>query len=269
MDLRQEAKEVRKDILVALTRAGSGHPGGSLSAVEILLVLYHRVMRHDPKNPWWPERDRFVLSKGHAVPVLYAVLARLGYFSREEFLNKLRKPGTPFQGHPHYRSLPGIEASTGSLGQGFSVAVGMALGLRLDGKPSQVFVLLGDGELQEGQVWEAAASAAHYRLGNLVAILDQNEYQIEGACRDIMNMEPVLEKFKAFGWEVADVDGHDIDALTEVLTWARAYDKGPVFVRARTVKGKGVSFMEGTHKWHGVAPNEEELARALRELEDA
>jgi len=264
-NLREEARLIRRDILTMLAEAGSGHPGGSLSEVEILLVLYRLIMNHRPEDPWWSERDRFILSKGHAVPGLYAVLARCGYFSRD-LLMTLRKPGSPLQGHPHFRSVPGIEASTGSLGQGFSFAVGMALALRLDGNPAKVFVLLGDGELEEGQIWEAAASAAHYRLGNIIAILDNNGLQIEGRCSDIMCMEPLEEKFRAFGWTAASVDGHDIKALAETLSWAKAYGKGPVFVNAKTVKGKGVSFMENDYAWHGVAPNKEQLAKALEEL---
>ncbi|MGC8894860.1 MAG: transketolase [candidate division WOR-3 bacterium] len=265
-ELREEARLVRRDILVMLAEAGSGHPGGSLSEVEILLTLYRVVMNHRPSDPWWPGRDRFILSKGHAVPGLYAVLARCGYFPRE-LLMTLRKPGSPLQGHPHFRSVPGIEASTGSLGQGFSFAVGMALGLRLDRNPAKVFVLLGDGELEEGQIWEAAASASHHRLGNLVAILDNNGLQIEGRCSDIMCMEPVEEKFRAFGWETASVDGHDFVELANALNWARAYSGGPVFINAKTIKGKGVSFMENNHNWHGVAPTKEQLANALEELE--
>jgi len=264
-DLREEARLVRRDILTMLAEAGSGHPGGSLSEVEILLALYRVVMNNRPGEPWWPGRDRFVLSKGHAVPGLYAVLAHCGYFPRD-LLMTLRKPGSPLQGHPHYRSVPGVEASTGSLGQGFSFAVGMALGLRLDGNPAKVFVLLGDGELEEGQVWEAAASASHYRLGNLVAILDNNGLQIEGKCSEIMCMEPVEDKFRAFGWETRAVDGHDFRELIKTLAWAKDYGRGPVFVNARTVKGKGVSFMENDYNWHGIAPTKEQLAKALEEL---
>lgn len=264
-DLREEARLIRRDILTMLAEAGSGHPGGSLSEVEILLALYRVVMNHRPEQPYWPGRDRFVLSKGHAVPGLYAVLAHCGYFQRE-LLMTLRKPGSPLQGHPHYRSVPGVEASTGSLGQGFSFAVGMALGLRLDRNPAKVFVLLGDGELEEGQVWEAAASASHYRLANLVAILDNNGLQIEGKCSEIMCMEPVEEKFRVFGWKTRRVDGHDFRELIETLEWAKGYEKGPVFVNAKTVKGKGVSFMENDYNWHGMAPTKEQLAKALEEL---
>ncbi|MEO0145289.1 MAG: transketolase [candidate division WOR-3 bacterium] len=264
-ELQEEARLIRRDILVMLAEAGSGHPGGSLSEVEILLALYRAVMNHRPHEPWWSERDRFILSKGHAVPGLYAVLARCGYFPRE-LLATLRKPGSPLQGHPHFRSVPGVEASTGSLGQGFSFAVGMALALRLDRNPAKVFVLLGDGELGEGQVWEAAASASHYRLGNIIAILDHNGLQIEGRCSDVLCMEPIEEKFRAFGWETRSVDGHDLRELIETLAWARDYGLGPVFVRARTVKGKGVSFMEDDPSWHGIAPSKEQLDKALKEL---
>ncbi len=264
--LRKEARLIRRDILAMLAEAGSGHPGGSLSEVEILLTLYRVVMNHRPDDPWWPGRDRFILSKGHAVPGLYAVLAHCGYFPRD-LLMTLRKPGSKLQGHPHYRSVPGLEASTGSLGQGFSFAVGMALALRLDRNPAKVFVLLGDGELEEGQVWEAAASAAHYRLGNLIAILDNNGLQIEGKCSDIMCMEPVEEKFRAFGWETKSVEGHALVELADALNWARDYNAGPVFINALTTKGKGVSFMENDYNWHGVAPTKEQLVKALKELE--
>jgi transketolase len=260
---------MRRDIIEMVAAAGSGHPGGSLSAVEIVATLYASVMHHDPARPDLPDRDRFVLSKGHAAPVLYAALAETGYLPREE-LTTLRKLGSRLQGHPDMRKLPGIEVSTGSLGQGLALANGMALALRLDGNDvPTVFCLLGDGELQEGSVWEAAMAAAHYGLSNVVAIVDLNGLQIDGPTCEVMDLGNVPDKFAAFGWTVITCDGHSIEGLHDALLRAKADTEGPVVIVARTMKGRGVSFMEGLCDWHGKAPNAEERARALEELSPA
>lgn len=257
---------MRRDIVEMVATAGSGHPGGSLSAVEIVATLYGAVMRHDPARPDWPERDRFVLSKGHAAPVLYAALAESGYMPREE-LASLRDLGSRLQGHPDMRKLPGVEVSTGSLGQGLALANGMALALRLQGNADPtVFCLLGDGELQEGEVWEAAMFAAHNALHNVVAIVDGNGLQIDGACCDVMDLGSIPAKFAAFGWTVFECDGHDVSALLDAFAGAKAVEVGPACIVARTTKGRGVSFMEGLCDWHDKAPNAEECARALEEL---
>jgi transketolase len=259
---------MRRDIIEMVAAAGSGHPGGSLSAVEIVATLYTSVMLHDPADPAMPARDRFVLSKGHAAPVLYAALAESGYLPREE-LTTLRKLGSRLQGHPDARKLPGVEVSTGSLGQGLALSNGLALALRLDGNTEPtVFCLLGDGELQEGSVWEAAMAAAHYRLDNVVAIVDLNGLQIDGPTCEVMDVGNVPEKFAAFGWTVITCDGHSIQELHEALTRAKAESGGPVVIIARTMKGRGVSFMENLCDWHGKAPNADEAARALAELAD-
>ncbi|MDO8963254.1 MAG: transketolase [Coriobacteriia bacterium] len=265
---------MRRDIIEMVGAAGSGHPGGSLSSVEILATLYFGVMKHDPANPAMPDRDRFVLSKGHAAPVLYAVLAEAGYFPREELVT-LRKLGSRLQGHPDARKTPGVEVSTGSLGQGLALANGMALALRLDanaagrdaGEGPTVYCLLGDGELQEGEVWEAAMLAAHYCLDNVVAIVDLNGMQIDGPTCEVMDVGDVEAKFAAFGWHVVTCDGHDLEELADAFAAARAYSDGPAVIVADTVKGKGVSFMEGLCDWHGKAPNAEQCATALSELE--
>ena len=267
IDLKAMANDIRIDVVKMVTHAGSGHPGGSLSAADIMTALYFGgVMNHDPANPKDPQRDRFVLAKGHAAPVLYAALAHAGYFPCEE-LPTLRKLGSRLQGHPDCQLVPGVEVSTGSLGQGLSVACGMAAGLRLDGIDAHVFALLGDGECQEGQVWEAAMFAAHQKLGHLIAIVDRNELQIDGRTSDVCDPGDVRAKFEAFGWDAVDVDGHDIDALIEVLgkLKADASDK-PHAVIAHTIKGKGVSFMEDQAGWHGKAPNLEQAAQALADL---
>lgn len=258
-------RQVRRHILRMTAAAGSGHPGGSLSAVEILTTLYFGIMRHDPTNPRWPLRDRFILSKGHAAPALYAVLAEAGYFPPELLLT-LRKLGSPLQGHVSYNLDIGVEASSGSLGQGFSVGVGMALAGRLDGLDYRVYVLLGDGELDEGQVWEAALAAAHYRLDNLTAIVDANGIQNDDFVARTLNLEPLPAKWAAFGWRVLEVDGHDLAELARALDAARAIRTRPAVVIARTVKGKGVSFMEHNPEFHGRAPRPDELERALAEL---
>jgi transketolase len=259
------ARRIRRDILIMLNRAGSGHTGGSLSATDILVALFFSKMRHRPQEPRWPDRDRFVLSKGHAAPAYYAVLAHSGYFPPDELL-KLRQLGSCLQGHPDCTLTPGVEVSTGSLGQGLSVASGMALGLRLDGLPSRVYVMLGDGEMQEGQVWEAAMSAAHFKVDNLCAIVDCNDLQIDGLVREVMNIEPLAAKLQAFGWHTIECDGHDIGQVLAALDAAEAVKGRPTAIVARTVKGKGVSIFEGKAKYHGVAPTDEELAQALREL---
>lgn len=269
-DLEMRALDVREDIISMISGAGSGHPGGSLSCADILCALYlGGIMDVSPDAAADPARDRFVLSKGHAAPALYAVLAHAGFFPREE-LKTLRKLGSRLQGHPDMRLTPGVDASTGSLGQGLSIACGMALGLRLDGNPASVFTLLGDGECQEGQVWEAAMYAAHQGLDGMVAIVDHNGLQIDGAVTEVCSPESIAEKFRAFGWDVHEVDGHDVAALMKVLADAKAAHTGrPQAVIAETVKGKGVSFMEGNAGWHGKAPDAEQTASALAEIRSA
>ncbi len=268
-ELRDLARRMRGDIVRMLAEAGSGHPGGSLSATDIVATLYGAIMRHDASQPALPERDRFVLSKGHAAPVLYAVLAEEGYFGREH-LGTLRKLGSMLQGHPDSKKTPGVEVSTGSLGQGLAISNGMALGLRLDGMTAPtVYCLLGDGELQEGEVWEAAMFAPHHGLTNVVAIVDNNGLQIDGACTEVMCLGEIARKFESFGWDAVECDGHDIEALTAVLGGARKRAEAggkPVAVVCSTVKGKGVSFMEGLADWHGKTPNAEQTATALAEL---
>lgn len=264
--IRVTAARMRKDIVEMIAEAGSGHPGGSLSAADIVATLYFGIMRHDPERPDWPERDRFVLSKGHASPALYAALAEAGYFGRDH-LSTLRRLGSILQGHPDSTKTPGVEVSTGSLGQGLSIASGIALGLRMDGYNDQrVYCLLGDGELQEGQVWEAAMFAAHHRLDKLIAIVDHNGLQIDGACVDVMNLGDLSEKFSSFGWSVTTVDGHDVEALYRELLAAREACGQPTVLLCRTVKGKGVSFMENNVEWHGKATTAEETACAVEEL---
>lgn len=266
-EVEQRARNIRENIVRMIAEAGSGHPGGSLSCADILTALYFGgVLDHDPCDPNDPDRDYFILGKGHAAPALYATLAEAGYFPADELMT-LRKLGSRLQGHPDSNLLEGVEVSTGSLGQGLSIAAGAAAGLRLDGKENRVFALLGDGECQEGQVWEAATFSAHKRLGNLVAIVDANGLQIDGACTDVCATDNLGEKFAAFGWEVSSVDGHDICALIELLgTLKAAGGDVPHAVIAATVKGKGVSFMENQAGWHGKALNAEELAVALAEL---
>ncbi len=261
------SKRLRCDVLDMITRAGSGHPGGSLSALDLIETLYAHHLRQDAKNPEDPDRDRFVLSKGHAVPALYAVLAMRGYFSRD-LLPTLRKLGSPLQGHPVVGTVPGIEACTGSLGQGLSVAVGMALGAKLDGRPSRTWCMMGDGEVQEGQVWEAMMSASKYRLDNLVGILDFNKAQIDGLVTDVMPIEPIEDKARAFGWLTKRIDGHDYGQILDAYEWAEKPEGAPKFIVADTIKGKGVSFMESELvKWHGVATTQDQLEKALLELD--
>lgn len=266
-DLERIANDMRIDIVRMIAEAGSGHPGGSLSCVDILTSLYFDgVMNHSAEDPSMVDRDRFILSKGHAAPALYAALAAAGYFPKEELLT-LRKLGSRLQGHPDVSLLPGVEVSTGSLGQGLSIASGIACGLKLDGSASTVYVLLGDGECQEGQVWEAAMFAAHQKLDNLVAIIDNNGLQIDGNIQDVCNPEDIAQKLQAFGWDVSHVDGHCIGDITSTLKKASGvHDGSPQAVIAHTVKGKGVSFMENQAGWHGKAPNAEQLEVALADL---
>lgn len=263
--LREIAGRLRLDIINMLHEAGSGHPGGSLSVIDIVTALYFGRMKHDSKNPGWQERDRFVLSKGHAVPALYAAMAEAGYFPHEELMT-LRKTGARLQGHPVNHLLPGIEAPTGSLGQGLSVAQGMAMASKLDGDKFHVYCVIGDGESQEGQIWEAAMSAPKFKLDTLTVFLDYNQGQIDGPVKDVMNIEPVADKWRAFNWNVLEIDGHDQSAILKAVDQARATKGKPTFIIAHTIKGKGVSFMESQISWHGAAPNKEQTEKALAEL---
>ena len=260
------ARKLRRHIISMTGKAGSGHPGGSLSAVEIVTALYFGLLRHNPKDPRWPDRDRFILSKGHAAPLLYAALAECGYFPVEE-LATLRQLDSRLQGHTDRTATPGVEMSAGALGQGLSFAVGVALAGRLNLQEYRVYVLLGDGECDEGQVWEAAMAAAHFKLANLVAIVDNNGQQIDGWNRDVMNLDPFNEKWQAFGWHVIEVDGHDLAQLIGAFDQAKLIKGQPVVIIAHTVKGKGVSFMENNPDFHGKAPTADEVAIALKELE--
>ena len=263
--LNEITRNIRKDIVTMIHGSKSGHPGGSLSAVEILTALYFDEMNIDPQNPKKEDRDRFVLSKGHAAPVLYATLAERGYFDKKELLS-LRKVGAMLQGHPDMKGTPGVEMSTGSLGQGFSVACGMAMASKLDNAPWRVYALLGDGEVQEGLIWEAAMSAAHYKLDNMVAFLDYNGLQIDGEVEKVMNIGPIVDKFKSFGWNVIEIDGHDFDQIFAALDMAKETVGKPTMIVAKTIKGKGVSFMENNAGWHGNAPSDNDLEIALAEL---
>ncbi|GAA0125181.1 transketolase [Clostridium sp. ATCC 25772] len=264
--LQNIAKEIRKDIVTMLTESASGHPGGSLSSVEILTTLYFNEMNIDPKNIHDPNRDRFVLSKGHAAPVLYSTLAEKGFFEKEELMS-LRKTGAMLQGHPNMNYVPGVDMSTGSLGQGVSTAVGMALAGKIDEKSYRVYTVLGDGELQEGQVWEAAMCAAHYKLDNLTAFVDFNGLQIDGDISKVMNPNPIADKFEAFGWNVLVLeDGHDLKAIKEAIEKAKTVKGQPTMIVCKTVKGKGVSFMENQAGWHGSAPSKEQCDLALKEI---
>lgn len=265
-ELKTKAKSIRKNIINMLTEAKSGHPGGSLSGVEILTYLYFKEMNIDPKEPNKFDRDRLVLSKGHAAPLLYGTLAEKGYFPKEELM-KLRKINSMLQGHPDMKDTPGVDMSTGSLGQGLSAANGMALAGKLDKKDYRVFVLIGDGELQEGQIWEAAMTAAHYGLDNATAFIDNNGLQIDGFNKDVMNVEPIKEKWKAFGWHTINIDGHDFEQIENAVKEAKSIKGKPTAIIAKTIKGKGVSFMENIADWHGVAPNKEQSEKALKELE--
>ena len=265
-ELAQVARRLRRLIITMTAEAASGHPGGSLSSVEIITALYFRVLRHRPLEPAWPQRDRLVLSKGHAAPVLYAALAECGYFPREE-LSTLRKLGSRLQGHTDMTQTPGVEMSTGALGQGLSFGIGVALAGRLNHQGYRVYVLLGDGECDEGQVWEAAMAAAHYQLDNITAIVDYNKQQIDGWTRDVMKLEPLAQKWHSFGWHVIEADGHDLSQLCAAFDEAAGVRGRPTVIVAHTTKGKGVSFMENNPDFHGKAPTPEERDIALRELE--
>lgn len=265
-ELKEVCRQVRRDIINEVADASSGHPGGSLSAVEMMVALFYTQMRVDPKNPKDPNRDRFVLSKGHAAPCYYAVLAEKGFFPKEE-LKKLRKLHGILQGHPDCKKVPGVDAATGSLGQGVSIATGMALGAKHAKSDIKVYTILGDGELQEGLVWEAAMAAAHYKLDNFTVMVDNNGLQIDGANDDVMSLGNIADKFRAFGFHVIEVeDGNDLESVIAALEMPTMAGK-PKCIVAHTVKGKGVSFMEGNFGWHGKAPNEEQRQQALKELE--
>ncbi|MBF8983380.1 transketolase [Lutibacter sp. B2] len=263
--LRNTSSKIRQGIIKAVHAAASGHPGGSLSAADILTVLYFHKMKIDPKNPKMEDRDKFVLSKGHAAPVLYATLAERGFFNEEELL-KLRHIGAMLQGHPDMKGTPGIEMSTGSLGQGLSATIGMALASKLDKKENRIYALLGDGEVQEGIVWEAAMAASHYKLDNLTAILDFNGLQIDGKNEDVMNIHPIVEKWESFGWNVIEIDGHDFEQIIKAFDAVEEVKNQPTIIIAKTIKGKGVSFMENEAGWHGSAPSDEQAKQALEEL---
>ena len=264
-ELAEIAKKIRRHIIEMIGEAKSGHPGGSLSAVEILVTLYWDVMRHDPANPKWPARDRFILSKGHAAPVLYAVMAECGYCPVDE-LKTLRKMGSIYQGHPDVRFLPSLEASTGSLGQGLSLALGMGSAFKLDGLDSRAYVMLGDGESQEGQIWEAAMYGGYHKVDNVCAIVDYNKIQLDGFVKDILDVAPLADKWRAFGWHTIVIDGHDLLQVKAAFVEAAATKGKPTCIVANTIKGKGVSFMENNPKWHGVAPSPQEVELALKEL---
>ncbi len=264
--LEKKAADLRKDIVTMICKAKSGHPGGSLSVIDILTALYYKEMNIDPTNPNMEGRDRFILSKGHAAPALYAVLADKGYISKDT-LGTLRQFGSKLQGHPDMKKVPGVEISTGSLGQGLSVANGMALAGKLKKEDFRVFIAMGDGELQEGQVWEAAMTSAHYKLDNLTAFVDYNNLQIDGNVDEVMEVASIEDKFKAFGWNVLTIDGHNFEEIFDAIAKAKGHKGQPTMIVANTVKGKGVDFMEDVGGWHGVAPSEDELAKALAQLE--
>ena len=264
-ELEKKAKEIRRLIIQMLAKAGSGHPGGSLSATDLITVLFFSVLRHNPKDPSWPNRDRFHMSKGHCCPLWYAVLAQTGYFPKER-LWTLRQLGSVLQGHPDRRT-PGVDVASGSLGQGLSVGLGMSLAARIDERDYRVYVLLGDGETQEGNVWEAAMASSHYRCDNLCAILDYNGFQIDGKTEDIMELEPLVAKWQAFGWHTLEIDGHNMSQILTAYQEAESMKGKPSIIIAHTTKGKGVSFMENVVDFHGRAPTKEEAQRALKELE--
>ena len=265
-EMVEKAKKLRRHIITMTARVGSGHPGGSLSSADLVTALFFHELRHDPQNPRWPDRDRFVLSKGHAAPLLYAALAETGYLPVAELIT-LRQMGSRMQGHTDMITTPGVEMSAGALGQGLSFGIGIALAGRLDGRDYRVYVLLGDGECNEGQVWEAAMAAAHYKLDNIVAIIDRNRQQIDGWTCDVMDTEPFPEKWRSFGWHTMEVDGHDLAQIITAFSEAKAIEGKPTVIIAHTVKGKGVSFMENNLHFHGTAPTAEEAERALKELE--
>ncbi|WP_273398958.1 transketolase [Traorella massiliensis] len=263
--LQQHAINIRKNILKMVVNAQSGHIGGSLSSADIITYLYFNVMDINEDNVKSIDRDRFVLSKGHASPLLYAVLAEKGFIDEDELMT-FRKINSRLQGHPSMKLLDGVDMSTGSLGQGISAAVGMAIANKLDQNDHRIYVLLGDGECEEGEVWEAAMAATHYKLDNLCAILDYNQLQIDGSIHDVMDPSPLDEKFKAFGWHVVEIDGHNYDEIEKAFAQAKTIKGQPTLIFAHTIKGKGVSFMENQSAWHGSAPNEEQLKEALKEL---
>lgn len=264
-ELEEKAKQIRRLIVQMLAKAGSGHPGGSLSAADLITALFFSVLRHNPKDPTWSDRDRFHMSKGHCCPLWYAVLAESGYFPIEK-LWTLRQLGSILQGHPDRRT-PGIEVASGSLGQGLSVALGMCLAAKMDKKDYRVYVLLGDGETQEGNIWEAAMASSHYKCENLCAILDYNGFQIDGKIKDIMELEPVVAKWQSFGWHTVEIDGHNMERILSAYQETREKKGKPSIIIAHTVKGKGVSFMENVLDFHGRAPTKEEAEKALKELE--
>jgi transketolase len=266
-ELEAMARKLRRHVINMISTAKSGHPGGSLSSAEIVTALYFNIMSHKPSDPKWDGRDRFILSKGHVAPILYAALAECGYFPVEE-LSTLRKFGSRLQGHTDRNLTPGVEMSAGSLGQGLSFGIGVSLALMLNATEQQVYVLLGDGECEEGQIWEAAMSAPHFRINNLTAIVDYNKIQLDGHCCDIMGLESLADKWKSFNWHVIEIDGHDFNQLMPALLVARNVKDKPVAIIAHTIKGKGVSFMENNVDYHGKAPGPEETAKALKELED-
>lgn len=263
--LEEKAKRIRRLIIQMLAKAGSGHPGGSLSAADLITALYFSVLKHNPKDPNWPDRDRFHMSKGHCCPLWYAVLAESGYFPIDK-LWSLRKLGSILQGHPD-RHVPGVEVASGSLGQGLSVALGMCLAAKIDKKDYHVYCLMGDGEIQEGNIWEAAMAASHYKCDNLCGILDNNGFQIDGRTKDIMNLEPLSAKWQAFGWQVIEIDGHNMKEILSAYAEAKTIKGKPAIIIASTIKGEGVSFMENVLDFHGRAPTKEEAERALKELE--
>ena len=263
--LEERAKVIRRHVIRMLAKAGSGHPGSSLSTVDLLVALFYNKLKHNPQQPAWPDRDRFVMSKGHGCPALYAVLAEMGYFGIDK-LDTLRQFGSILQGHPCMKTTPGIEISGGSLGQGLSVGLGIALAAKLDKKDYRTYVMLGDGEIEEGQVWEAAMAASHYKADNLCAIIDQNGLQIDGFIHEIMSSHPIPDKWRGFGWHVIEINGHDYKAISSAYDEAEKIKGKPTVIVAKTIKGKGVSFMENQVDWHGKAPSKEEAERALAEL---
>jgi transketolase len=266
-DLKKIARQIKINIIKMIAAAGSGHPAGSLGIVDILVALYFKLLKHNPKNPEWENRDRFLLSAGHLCPALYATLAAAGYFPQEELMT-LRALGSRLQGHSHRNSPPGVEISAGSLGQGLSVTCGMALGAKLDKKNYKIICLTSDGEHDEGQVWEAAMFATKYKLSNIVQIIDRNHIQIDGTTETIMPIEPLKDKYQAFGWQTLKIDGHDFEQIIQAYTKANASVDKPTVIIAKTIPGKGVSFMEGKWEWHGKAPTQEEAEKAIKELEE-
>ena len=266
LELKKKAKEIRVEIIKMIYKAQSGHPGGSLSAADIVTALYFEILNIDSNRPNWEERDRFILSKGHACPVWYVCLAEKGFFPKEN-LAKLRKIGGILQGHPDMCKVPGLDMTTGSLGQGLSAGVGMALGAKTKGLQFKTYVMLGDGEINEGQVWEAAMSANKFKLNNLIAMIDYNNLQLDGQCNEVMPIEPLADKWQSFGWDVKEIDGHNMHEILTVFYDLKKQQENPTIIIAHTIKGKGVSYMENQLNWHGKAPNEEQFQQAMKELE--